>query len=134
MEQWLHQIHFQDDPSSDENQFSYKDLLSEHHRRILKSGMVRTETTMVLKHIMWPHEMQYTSTGKPEVYEEMTDIASVVQGYIVIMSADNTSTRAKMLQHLEGLMGGIDLYGWECVHAYHGISLIIKWNRVVHVG
>ena len=29
----------------------------------------------------------------------------------------------KMMQHLEEIMGDVDLYGWEHVNAYHGVWL-----------
>ena len=77
---------------------------------------------MVLKRTTWPHEVEYTSTGKPTAYEDMS-VASCVLGYITIMSAEDNSIRGKMLQHLEELMGDVGLYGWEHVHAYHVIGL-----------
>ena len=55
---------------------------------------------MVVKHISWPHEVQYMTPGKPVAYEDFT-VSSFVQGYLIIMKSEDTVTREKMTQHLE---------------------------------
>ena len=50
-------------------------------------------------------------------------MSSFVQRYLIIMKSEDTVTREKMTQHLEELMGDINLYCWERVRAYHGMWL-----------
>ena len=42
--------------------------------------------TMVVKNITWPHEMVYSSAGKPTAYQELS-VYTFVQGYLVVMCA-----------------------------------------------
>ena len=119
MEQCLHQLYIHDDTSTDGNKSSDEDCLAACCHRILKQGMVRTGATIICKCITWPHEVLYTPTA---TYRNMTE-AYFVQGYIVVMSAEDNSTRSKMLQHLDELICDVDLYSWKCIHAYHGVWL-----------
>ena len=69
---------------------------------------------MVVKCNTWPHELQYTTAGKPVAYQHLT-VSSFVQRYryLIIMKLEDRAPRKKMTQHLEELMGDIDLYGWS---------------------
>ena len=39
------------------------------------------------------------------------------------MNSEDSVIRAKMIQHLEKLMGDVGLHRWEHVRAYHGVWL-----------
>ena len=76
---------------------------------------------MVVKRIMWPHEVVFTLAGKPASYEEPNPL--FVQGYLIVMKDEKEAVRVKMASYLKDLMGDAELYGWERVRDYHGVWL-----------
>ena len=58
--------------------------------------MVRTGATIVIRRITWPHEVQYTSAGKPAAYDDLS-VLSFVQGYIITMNSQDSAIREKMM-------------------------------------
>ena len=50
----------------------------------LKSGMQRTGASTIIHKVTWPHEVVYTSEGKPTSYQELT-IPRFVQGFLIVM-------------------------------------------------
>ena len=81
-----------------------------HRRRNIKSGMDRTGATTVLKKITWPHEVVYTSAGKPALYQDMT-VPQFDHRYLLIMDSKEADIRVQMASHLKALMSDAQLYG-----------------------
>ena len=88
----------------------------------MKSGMHSTRATMVLNKVTWPHEVVYTSVGKPATYEDIS-IPFFVQGYIITMEREEGPIGEKMATHLKELMSDAELYGNCMARAFHGIWL-----------
>ena len=66
--------------------------------------------------IAWPHEVVYTSAGKPASYEELST-PLLVQGYLIVMKGEKEAVRAWMASRLEELMGDAELYGGGSIRA-----------------
>ena len=77
-------------------------------RRNIKSGMDRTGTTAVLKKITWPHEVVYTSAGKPAAYQDLT-VLQFVYGYLLVMESEEADIRVQLALHLKALMSDAQL-------------------------
>ena len=56
------------------------------------------------------------------MYQELS-VPTCVQGYLVVMSGQDTKIRESMAHHIECLMSDCDLYGWEKVRAFHMVLL-----------
>ena len=67
---------------------------------------------MVVKRLIWPHEVVYTLTGKPASYEELST-PLFVHGYLIVMRGEEGAVRKKMASHLEELMSDVEPNGWE---------------------
>ena len=76
--------------------------------------------TMVIKRIMCPHKVVYSSASKPATYEDLS-VSAFVHGYVIVMHSEHSETMDKMAYHLVELMRDIDLCGWEKIRAYHGV-------------
>ena len=72
-------------------------------RRPLKSGLNRTGATMIVHNLTWPHEVVYSSAGKPAVCQELA-VPTFMQEYLVVMHGQDTKTRDVMAHHLEDMM------------------------------
>ena len=51
---------------------------------------------MVVHNITGPHEVVYSASGKLAVFQELS-VPSFVQGYLVVMSGQDTKIRDSML-------------------------------------
>ena len=71
--------------------------------------MDRTGATTVLN-ITWPHEVVYTSVGKPASYQLMS-VPQFVYGYLLVMDSVEADIRIQMASHIKGLMSDAQLYG-----------------------
>ena len=58
---------------------------------------------MVVKKVIWLHEVIYTVAGKPAAYEELS-IPLFMHDYLIIMQSEKDSVRAKMASHLQELI------------------------------
>ena len=47
---------------------------------------------MVVHSITWPHEVVYSSVGKPAVYQELS-VPTFMQGYLVVMHCQDTKNQ-----------------------------------------
>ena len=88
----------------------------------IKSGMLDTADTPVLKRFTRLHEVVYTSAGQPAVYEEMNSVL-FVNGYLTVMVDESEELKPHMLRHLQELIGDDKAYGWESVLSYHAAWL-----------
>ena len=118
----IRDLHLTDKMASDEGLNHDEDQYITHTCRPLKSGLIGTGVTMVLKNISWPHEVVYSSDGKHATYLELSVLA-FVQRCLVVMSAQDTKTRDNMAHHLVDMMSDCDLYGWETVREFHGVLI-----------
>ena len=60
-----------------------------HKCRPLKFGLERTGVTVVVHNITWPYKVVYSTSRKPAVYQELS-VPTFVQGYLVMMSGQDT--------------------------------------------
>ena len=78
-------------------------------RNSLKSGTHRTRVVRKVTKSL-PHEVVYTSVGKPASYQDIS-ISSFLQGYLIIMESEDSTTRQRMAAHLKELMSDAGLLG-----------------------
>ena len=77
----------------------------------IKSGMVQTADSTVVKQITWPHELMYAAGGQPGIYEELI-LPLFVSGYLAtILDTVKASQKDVMLKHQSALMVDAELYG-----------------------
>ena len=110
VEKRLRQLPIITAPTTGEESSTDKDQLAPHLQRPLKSSMQHTGGFMVVKIIMWPHEVIYPVATKPTAFEELS-IPLFMQGYLIVMKGDEEAIRAKMATPLEELMNDSELYG-----------------------
>ena len=96
----------------------------------MKSGKVHTADTTVLERITWPHEVVYTSAGRPVVNENMRISLS---GYLIVMAGERDQVKPYMIQYLQELMDDAELYGWS-LSGHTSLYSSSKWNKVGHLG
>lgn len=77
---------------------------------------------MVVKMVAWLHEVIYSVAGKLAAYEDLS-MPLFMQGYLIVMKGEERAIKEKMATHVEEIMGGTELYGWERVKVYHSVSL-----------
>ena len=82
------------------------------------SGNLKTADTTVVHHITWPHEVTYTTSRQPAVYEELSSMA-FVNGYLTVMAREPEQVTCKMLLHLQELMEDEEAYSWPAVRSDH---------------
>ena len=70
--------------------------------------------TVVVKTLTWPHEVLYTPSAQPIVYENISSVAFVDE-YITVMGKESSNSRAIMLTCLQELMKDGNRYGWPAV-------------------
>ena len=94
-----------------------------HRSKNLKSGMDRrTGAITVLNKITWPHEVVYTSDGKPASYPDIS-VLQFVYGYLIVMESKEADIKVKMAAHLKDLMSDAQVYGWDRTKVFNGIWL-----------
>ena len=68
-------------------------------RRNIKSGEDRIGTTTILNKVTSPHEVVYTSAGKPDADQDLR-VLQFVYGYLLVMDSDEADIRVHMASHL----------------------------------
>ena len=96
---------FTDDSEMDEE----PDLMKKRGKA-LKSGKVRTADLTVIKRIIWPHELVYTSGCEPENYE-LISVPQCVTECLSVLDTVKAGEKQAMLKHLKELMAGASMYG-----------------------
>ena len=66
--------------------------------------------SIVVKDVSWPHEVIFTSEGKPAGYEELS-VISFVQGYLTVINTPKQDIKKQMNSHLQDLMEDGEAYG-----------------------
>ena len=75
-----------------------------------------------------PHEVVYSPSAQPVVYEQICSIA-FINGYITVMSKEPPHIKALRLTHLqEHIENGVH-YRWPAVRAYH-----VAWIQHIEQG
>ena len=70
--------------ATEEGSSSEEEPCATWRKKQLKSDKVRTADTLISSHITWPHEVVYTATGKPAMYDDISP-ALFVNGYLIVM-------------------------------------------------
>ena len=110
-------------PTTDDDAGSEKKLTTPAPRRNgLKSGKTHTADTTLLRKITWPHEVVYTSSGHPTVFEEMS-MSLFVSGYLTVIAGEKDQIKPYMIQHLQELIDDAESLVWEPVRAYYAVWL-----------
>ena len=91
-------------------------------------GKLRTADTTVVHQVTWPHEVIYSPSAKPAIYDQLCSMA-FVDGYITVMSREPPHIKVLMLSHLQELMEDGEHYGWPVVRAYHATWLHVEQGR-----
>ena len=91
-------------------------------RKQLKSDMPWTRATMVVRKVTWPHDVVYTTAGKPAAYQNIS-IHLFIQGYMIIIEGEEWVIRERVASHLLELMSDAKLCGWDCTRPFLGIWL-----------
>ena len=107
---------------SDESEMGEGPARGKKRRKALRSGKVRTADSIVVKRINWPHELMYTSGGKPAVYEQVS-MPLFMSGYLCVLDRVKSGEKQIMLKHLKELMADASTYALEAVQAYHVVLL-----------
>ena len=81
-----------------------------HSRRKPVSGRLRTVDNTVVSQVTWPHELIYSPSGQPAVYETLSTM-SFVNGYIEVLNTVSQDTKVHMLSHLQELIVDGETYG-----------------------
>ena len=66
------------------------------------SGKLSTADTTVMLHVTWPHEVIYTPSGQPAIYDQLNNMA-FVNGYLTVMAREPEQMKVRMLTHLQEL-------------------------------
>ena len=74
----------------------------------------------MVRKVTWPHEVVYTSDGKPAASKDIS-VPLFVQGYLINMDSCNSSVKHRMDEYLKDLMSDAEMYGWDRTHAFHGV-------------
>ena len=64
------------------------------------SGKLRTVDTTVINHILWPHEVVYSSDGQPGMSEHLSCMAFVI-GYLSMMALKPGNNKLRMSKGLQ---------------------------------
>ena len=107
--------------------FEKEDQLAPRRRKQIKSGLNSIGATPVINKVIWPHEIVYTSAGKPASYKDIS-IPQFVHRYMIIMEGDGMAIKERMASHLKELMSDAELYGCEWTRAFDSIWL----NKMEH--
>ena len=67
------------------------------------SGKLRMADTTDVNQIPWPHQLIYTPSGQPAVYEDLSSMVCV-NGYLSVMPLESQDIKARMLTHLQEIM------------------------------
>ena len=87
-------------PSDEET--AEKEALAHPWKRPTMGKLCTADNTFVMD-VTWPHEMIFTSQGKPAVNEELS-VMAFVQGYLTVMDTQNKEMKKFMNSHLQELM------------------------------
>ena len=72
-------------PTTDEDTEGEQEVHNQLRRKHRStSGKLRNADTTVINQILWPHELVYTSSGQPAMYEDLSCMA-FVNGYLSLM-------------------------------------------------
>ena len=74
----------------------------------MKSGMYRAGATSVINTLTWPHDVIYTSDGKPPYYQDIS-VPQFAYGYLIVMDTKEADIKVKMSSHLKDLMSDAQL-------------------------
>ena len=72
--------------------------------------------------VTWSHEVIYSLSTQPAIYEKLSSMA-FVGGYLTVMFSEHPHIKAVMLDHLKELMEDGEYYGWPVVRDYHAVWL-----------
>ena len=72
---------------SDEDSRSEDEAIPVHKKRGLNSGMLQMVDMSVLRKVVCPHKVVYTSTGRPAKYDQLR-IPLFISGYLLVTSAE----------------------------------------------
>ena len=70
----------------------------------------------------WPHEVFYSPSAQPAIYDQLSSMA-FVDRYITVMSIESPHIKVLMLNHLQELREEGEHYGWPVVSVYHAAWL-----------
>ena len=87
-----------------------KETTHRPRKKQLQSGKLRSADTIIVHKVTWPHELVYTVSGQPAVYDEIS-IPLFVSSYLAVVEAKGPPAWLLMAQHLQEVMGDRDLYG-----------------------
>ena len=76
----------------------------------------------MVRSVMWPHEVVYSPTAQPIVYENISSMA-FMDGYITVMSGESLLIKNLMLTHLQELIEDGECCRCLAVRAYHATWL-----------
>ena len=82
------------------------------------SRKLRRVDTMVINQVTWPHELIYTHSDQPAIYDQLSSMA-FVNGYLAVMALESDQVKMRMLAHLQEMMEDRETYGWCMVRSYH---------------
>ena len=89
----------------------------------------RMADSSVLHKVVWSHEVVYTPTRIPAEYEDIF-IHLFVSGYLAVMATEKLAVHPLIAQHLQELIGNVELYGWELFMPYGSRN----WSKQSHMG
>lgn len=84
-------------------------------QRQLMSGKVLNADSMVhnvLRKIIWPHYLVYSTGEQPPACEDLS-FPLFVSGYLAILDATKLTQKLIMIKHLKELIAGAELGGWD---------------------
>ena len=79
-------------------------------KKHLKSGKLRTDNSLVVPHVVWPHELVYTAEGQPAVYDTIS-VPLFISGYMQAMEVEKPALKPLIAAHFVELMRNTELYG-----------------------
>ena len=95
---------------------------SETRESTFEIKKICTTNSIVIRRVTWPHDLVYTSTGQPAVYEELS-VTLFVSRYLAGMETVKAALEPIMAKHLKELMADADVYGWAQVSTYRAVWL-----------
>ena len=90
--------------------------------------MNHTGASTVVRKVTWLHEVVYTLEGKPAAYQDIS-VPLFVPGYLITMDSQDTTTKHRMVEHLQDLMSDAEMYGWDRTKAFNGL-----WRNQIEQG
>ena len=90
--------------STDEESVSEEETTHRPRKKQLRSGKLRRSDSVVLHKVTWPHELVYSASDQPVIYNDIS-IHLFVSGYLAIIEAERQPVRLFMAWHLQELIG-----------------------------